>query len=301
MRGVDGLGLLEVEAGRVGVDAGDVEGRDHLLEGEHVAVLRDRPTEQGQVVQQSLGQEAVVAVGEEVRLGIALGELLVALPHHVGQVPEARCRAGDAHLDERVVEGHLARGAGEEVLAAQHVRDLHQGVVDGVDQRVERVAVGPGEREVGHVVAVEGDRPADEVVERDLTVGHPEPDDRLATLGPEGGDLLVAQLAAVPVVAHHLGARGLAPRLDLVVAAVAVVGARGRREPLERVGVDRGALALAVRRERAADVGPLVPVEPEPAHHLEQAVVGLLGVAGGVGVLDAEDEGAAGCRAKAQL
>ena len=43
----------------------------------------------------------------------------------------------------------------------------------------------------------------------------------------------------------------------------------------------------------AADLGSLVPVEAEPAHHVEQRVVGLLAVARGVGVLDPEHERAA--------
>mgnify|MGYP003694725645 CR=1 FL=1 len=50
------------------------------------------------------------------------------------------------------------------------------------------------------------------------------------------------------------------------------------------------ALRLAVGPARAADVGPFVPVEPEPAQVLEDALLGLLRRTLGVGVLDAEDE-----------
>ena len=57
--------------------------------------------------------------------------------------------------------------------------------------------------------------------------------------------------------------------------------------------VDVHPLRLAVRGVRAADLGALVPVQTEPAHRVEQLVVRLLGVAGRVGVLDAEDQGAA--------
>ena len=169
--------------------------------------------------------------------------------------------------------------------------DLHQRVVDGVDQGVERLAVGAGHREVGHVVGVEGDRAADQVVEGELAVGHPEARHRVAA--GERRDLLGRQLAAEAVVPHQLGARRLATRLDLVVGAVAVVGAARLAQALQDVGVDLAALALAVRRVGAADLGALVPVEAEPAHHLEQRVVGLLAVAGRVGVLDPEDERAA--------
>ena len=87
---VDRLGLLQVEARRVGVDVDDVERGDHLVDREHVAVVGERPAEQREVVEQALGDEAAVAVVEQVRLGVALGQLLVALAHHVGQVAEAR-------------------------------------------------------------------------------------------------------------------------------------------------------------------------------------------------------------------
>ena len=193
----------------------------------------------------------------------------------------------------RVVERELARGRAEQVLPAQHVGDLHEQVVDGRDQRVERGPAGAAEREVGDELGLEGDLAADQVVEGDLALGHPEPDDRLAVLGAEGLDLLVGQLAAEPVVPHHLGAGGLAPRLDLVGGAVAVVGELALAQPREDVGVDVRALRLAVRAERATLERALVPVEAEPLHDLDQALVGLLGVAGGVGVLDAEDERAA--------
>ena len=63
---------------------------DHLVEREDVAVGGDRPAEQRQVVEQALGQEALVAVAEQVRLGVALGQLLVALAHDERQVAELR-------------------------------------------------------------------------------------------------------------------------------------------------------------------------------------------------------------------
>ena len=49
--GVQCIGLLLVESGRVGVDVGHVEGRDHLLEAEHIAVVGDRPAKQREVIQ----------------------------------------------------------------------------------------------------------------------------------------------------------------------------------------------------------------------------------------------------------
>jgi len=268
--------------------------RDHLREREHVTVGRDRPAQQGQVVEQALGQEAGVAVAEQVGLGVALAQLLVALAHDIRQVTELRGGAvADADLRERVVQGDLAGRAGQQVLPAQHMGDLHERVVDGGDQRVERVAVGPRQGVVGHELCVEGDLTADQVVEADLALGHPEPDDAGSLLGLEELELVIGQLAAEAVVPHHLGAGGLAPRLDLVGEAVAVVGEAALTQADEHVAVELAALALLVRRMGAALERTFVPVKAEPLHHLDERVVGLPGAALLVGVLDAEHEAAA--------
>src|SRR5699024_11437067 len=58
------------------------------LDREDVAVGCDRPAEQREVVEQPLGDEAVLAVTEQVRLGVALGELLVPGSGDVRQVAE---------------------------------------------------------------------------------------------------------------------------------------------------------------------------------------------------------------------
>src|SRR6185437_5641218 len=58
-------------------------------------------------------------------------------------------------------------------------------------------------------------------------------------------------------------------------------------------GVDLGALGLAVWAVRSADLGTLIPLQAHPAQRVEQRAVGRLGVAGRVGVFDAEHERAA--------
>ena len=192
-----------------------------------------------------------------------------------------------------MVQRDLPRRRRQQVLTAEHVGDLHQGVVDRVHQRVERVAVGTAEREVGDVLRLEGDLAAHQVVPRDRAVGHPEPDHWPPALGLERRDLLVGELAAEAVVPLHLGAGRLAAGVDLLGRAVAVVGELRVGQLREHVAVEVAALGLAVRRMRAALAGPLVPVEAEPVHRAEHRVVRLLGAALLVGVLDAEDERAA--------
>src|SRR5690606_35716325 len=87
---VDRLSLLEIEAGGARVDVDDVERGDHLVKREDVAVGGESPAEKGEVVDEPLGDEAAVAVVEQVRLGVALRKLLVAVTHDVREVTEAR-------------------------------------------------------------------------------------------------------------------------------------------------------------------------------------------------------------------
>jgi hypothetical protein len=77
-------------------------------------------------------------VKEQVRLGVTLGELLVALPHHVGQVAKTRNVGGNTDLLQGQIQSNLAGSGGEQVFPAQHVSHPHQGIIDRVHKRVER-------------------------------------------------------------------------------------------------------------------------------------------------------------------
>ncbi len=125
-----------------------------------------------------------------------------------------------------------------------------------------------------------------------IDVGHSEPHDRLATLGAEPLELLGAELAAVAVVPHDLGAALEPARRHLVVGAVAVVGELRVGQLVEHLAVEVATLGLPVGAVRSADQRALVPVEPQPLHRADHRVERLLGAALLVGVLDAEDEGA---------
>src|SRR5699024_7299141 len=207
---------------------------------------------------------------------------------------ELRHALGDADLDQRPVERDLARGGGEDVLAAQHMGDAHEGVIHGVDQGVERLAVRAHDDEVGRGAGLEGDLAAHHVGEGDVLLRHAQSPGGLAALGAEGGLLLLGEVAVVAVVAELRVAAGGAVALgDLLRGGEGLVDVPGLLQPGDHVLVDLAALGLAVGAVRAADLDALVPVDAGPAHGVEQLVVGLLAVAGGVGVLDAEDELAA--------
>ena len=295
MLGVNGLALDGVEAGRVGVDVGHLKGLDHVRGAEDVLVPGQGPAQQGQVVDQPLGEHAAVAVDEQVGLRVALGQLPVALPHDVGQVAEPRHRAGAADLRQRPVQGDLARRGGQQVLPAQHVGDPHGGVVHGVDQRVEGVPACPHDDVVGDRAGPEGDGPAHQVGEGDVLIRHAHAQDGAAALGPVGGLLGLGQVPVVAVVAE-LGvlAPGPVTGLDLLGGGEGLVQVPGLEQLGGDLPVEIHALGLAVGLVGAADAHALVPVQAQPGQGVDNGLKGLLGVAGGVGVLDTEDEGAPG-------
>ena len=273
----------------------DVEGLNHLGCGEDVAVGAQRPAQQGQVVEESLGDHAAVAVDEEVRLRIALGQLPVALPHDVGQVPELGHDLGPADLHEGLIEHHLPRGGGQQVLAAKDMGDAHGCVIDGVDQRVEGLPARAHDDVVRYATRLEGDGSADQVGEGDVLIRYPHPQDGEASLGAEGVPLLLGQVAVEAVVAELGVLAALAMTgLDLPGSGVGLVQVARLQQLGGHLPVQVHPLGLAVGLVRSAPAHALVPVQAEPGQGVEDGLEGLLGIPGGVGVLDAEDEGATG-------
>lgn len=70
-------------------------------------IIGDAPAEQRQIIQQTLRNESAGAVMEEIRLRIPLRQLLVAVPHHEGQMTELGSKFGDADSFQRRVERQL--------------------------------------------------------------------------------------------------------------------------------------------------------------------------------------------------
>ena len=197
---------------------------------------------------------------------------------------------------ERLVDQDLLGGVGDMVVPAQHVRDLHEGVVDHDREVVGGDAVGLHDDEVVELVVLEGDGAMDQVVEDGLAgAGHLEANDRLAALVDVLLDDVRKQVAAASGVGEGLalGRGGLAQLVELLLAAEAVVGVPGVEQLLgsRLVGVE--ALHLEVGAVGAADSGTFIPVQAEPAHAVENRLDGLLGRAGDVGIFDAQHEGSA--------
>ena len=144
------------------------------------------------------------------------------------------------------------------------------------------------------MLPAEGDLTADEVIPREVSIGHLEPEHEIPALRLVRCRLTGVEHAALAVIPRcaTLGLRELASLLELLLGAVARVGIPGVAKPRCDVRIDLQPLGLAVGTVRTTDLGALIPRETEPAQCLEERVVGLLAVTSGVGVLDAKDEGA---------
>ena len=228
----------------------------------------------------------------QVGVHLALAQLLGAAGlGHVRQVRVRRQVVAQAAGDE-----DLPRRVREVLHRADHVRDPEVVVVDRARQVVEATAVGALHDVVLLERPLELHRSPHEVVERARAAArHLQAHDGGPPLGLERGRLRRRLGHPAPAVdeTRLVALRGLALGLNLVRGRVVAVGVPARDEPLDRFPVLRLAARLEVRRMRSLHLGPLVPVEPQPAKAVEDRLQGLLDVALPVRVVDAQDELAA--------
>ena len=258
-------------------------------------VVGNPPAQQGKIIQQPLGDEPAIAVQEQVGLRIALGQLLVALTHHERQVAELRGLLGNAQLNERLVEGELARSGRQQIFAAQHVCNPHERVIDRVNQRVERCAVGAGHHIIRLGLRLESQLSTHQVIPSPILVRHAEAPHRLSAFRLKGIDLLLGEVAVKVVVAKLRVASGcLVARLHFFIGGISRVDIAAILELLQDIGINIHALRLTVRLVRTTHIDAFIPAQAEPVQRINDGLEGLLGVTSGIGVLDAEDELAAG-------
>ena len=286
--GVEVGQLLHVEDGGGLGDAADVEDLGQLSQGEELplgVLAPGRPAQQGDIVYHRLGQ---VAHGDEILVGgvaLALGHLVVLIPHDGGAVDIG------GHLPaEGLIEQVVLGGGGQVLAAPHHVGDAHQVVVHHVGEVVGGQAVGLQQHLVVQGVVVHGDVAEHRVGEGGLApvgdllpdhIGLPGVHPGLGLLGGEGAAGIVGPVKLAAVL------------LTLALAAEAVVGVALLHQQPGEVGVQAPPLGLDIGAHRAADVGALVPGQAALAQGGIDHLGGALHQAALVGVLDAEDEGAA--------
>ena len=201
--------------------------------GSSSSVAAGRPPEQREVVDQRLGQVSALPELAHRRRAVPLRQRAVVGPHHEREVREGRRRPS-----QRLVHQQLPRRVRHVVLAADHVRDLHQRVVDDDREVVGGAAVGPDDHRVADDLACERDAAAHEVLERDVVAlaarGTAAPPARPRAI--RSARRLRVEVAAPPGVARRLPGRErrLPLGLELLGRAEAVVRARPRQQLARR-------------------------------------------------------------------
>jgi len=263
----------------------------HLAQRELFALIGHGPAHAAEVVEQRLGQVTHAPVVQDAGRVLALAELALVGVAQQRQVAQHRRLPAEIFVEQQVLGRRV-----DPLLAAQHMRDAHQVVIDHVGEVVGRHAVGLQQHLHVDLRPLEVDLPAQHVLHlahalaRHLHAHHV----GLAGLEP-CGDRGLAEPQAMPVVARLLLGGGLL--------AAQCIQSLGGAEAAERVpvlqqvigmlAVDLAALALAIRRVRPAHIRAFIPFEPEPAQRFEDRGLGLAGAAHLVGILDAQDELAA--------
>ena len=184
---------------------------------------------------------------------------------------------------ERAQDVDLPRGVVEVVVAADDAADAHVHVVHHHGEVVGGRAVAAREHQVVEFAVAEGDVAADEVVHHHFAVGGvAKTHHRRRVARRRRGEIPAAAVVARLFLARELR---LAPGGEIFGRAVAAVGVAGIQQVIEHLPVSVEALGLVER--------PLVVVQTQPGHAFQDGVDRFLGGALAVGVLDAQDEGAA--------
>ena len=281
--------LLLIEDGGGFGHAGHLEDLGQVLQCEKLPLgifALGCPAQQCHIVEDGRGD---IALGLQVLVGgvpVALGHLIVGVPHDGGAVDILGHRPAKG-----VVKPGVLGGGGEVLRPSDHMGDAHEMVVNDIGKVVGGQSVPLHQYLVVQSVVVHGDVPEDHVLEGGL---------------PLPGDLL----------ADHIGLSGLYPGLGLFkgkaaagvfrlleVAAVlggfglvaeAIVGLALLHQQMGILCVKVPPLGLDIGTHRAADIGTLVPGKAALLQGVVNDLGGALYQTALVGVLNAQDKPAPG-------
>ena len=197
---------------------------------------------------------------------------------------------------ERLVQKVVLGRAGQVLAAADHMGNAHQVVVHHVGEVVGGHPVAFDQDLVVQLGIVHLDVAVDHIVKGGDPLGRDLLPDHIGFARRQpGGDLPGGQVAAVAVIVGHLaggllfGVQGFHP----LFGAETVVGFAGLDQLLGILFEKAHALALDIGPHRAADVGAFVPGQAGSPQRVVDDVGRAFHQAALVGILDAQDEGAA--------
>ncbi len=194
---------------------------------------------------------------------------------------------------QRFEHQQLARCVRQVILAAQQMRDLHQGIIDRVGEEECRRAVLAPHHEIAQMHAIDLLGAMHQILELELSAGR----NAKAQRGRRARGQACPARAGVEQrtgtgVTRRAARRQLraAAELELRTAAEARIGPLLRFEPRQERRVDPTPLRLAVGAAGSAATRALVPLETKPAQVVLEARHMRLGSSRGVRILDAQQE-----------
>ena len=286
--GIEPRQLLHVEDTGRFVDTVDVERLHQFVKGEEFAVVAGIPADQRQIIDDGFDQIALVHIVGEVRVAVALGQLMLRIAHDRRHVDILRNLPA-----ERLIEQVILRRRGQVLHAAHDVGDAHQVVVDDVGEVVGRHTVLLNQHHVVERVIREGHVAEHEVIiagfaRRRRVLA----DDIRHARIQLALNFLLRQVQAVLVVLEHFALRFArrAALFQLFLRAEAVVSV-ARLDQLLCIGqVQILALRLDVRADRAAHVRAFIPVHAAAAQRVVNDLRRAFHKAHLIRILNAQDE-----------
>ena len=253
---------------------------DELLGRKHFFVAV-RPAQPREIVDERLGKIAVLFVLHHADRAVSLGQALAIGTENHRNVCELRQRRA-----ERFEDVDLARRVVDVVVAADNVRDVHVQIVHHHAEIVRGHAIGTHDDQVVQLCVLHDDGAFHEVVENYFAIETILEADHRCHARRRGFALRVLGPPAT-VVARLLAASALsfAHRIEVFLARVAMIGLALANQLLRDLGI-------ALETVHLID-GPLVVVEPQPLHRVEDGLRGFLRGALAIRVFDAQDELAA--------
>ena len=258
-----------IEHGVAAADVLERERGNQLVARHQLAIAAGRPAKQGEEIDHRLRHVPHRLVFGHRGRAMPLAQALLVRPEDERNVGERRDR-----LSERLIQENLLRRVRDVIVAANHVRDAHVDVVGHDREVIRRLTIRPQHHEILDVGVVEANRPVHQIVERRLALGNEETNGARRAGRFELRDVVRTQIAARAVV-HPAAAgslRGLTLGLHGLGRAVAEVGAAFGDEAVGHRAVPVEALRLVVGLVRTADVRPFIPVHPQPAQAVDDAL-----------------------------
>ena len=274
--------LFNVEdGGRLG-DAAHLENFLQLVHGEDLLLAPGAPAQKRHIVDHRVGE---IALGDQILVGgvaVALGHLVVGVPHN-GRAVDIAGNIPTEALVQQVVLG----GGGQVLAASDHMGDAHQVVVHHIGKVIGGQAVPLDQHLVVQGGIFHGDITEDLVVEGGGSLmGDTLADNvRLTGSGP-----------AVRLFPAHIPAGVIAPvefagvLLRLALLAEAAVGVALFHQQLRVLLVQGAALGLHIGAHRAAHVRAFVMLQVALSHGLVDHIHSAFHQTALIRVLNTEDE-----------